>query len=129
MELTEQDYILGAWFAEDYQGNNWLMTIKRDKSDKLNWQGEYRFRYRKDNKVFKSADTKTFKVFELNNQTQEQVLKKIEELIKIIKVKYRKYFKYIEVNGDMMKFQFRMAQEPFANVKRVSREDFENNNY
>ena len=124
MEIRENDYILGTWFAEDYQGNNWLMTIKRDKNDEVNWQGEYRFRYKVDNKIFNSADTKNFMAFEVKG-SEEEVLKKMEDLAMIIKIKYKKRFKFVDVRGGVEKFQFRMAQEEFTNFKKMDKDEFE----
>ena len=126
MELKEDDYILGCWFAVDPDDNDWLMTIKRKQDDPLNWTGEYRFRYRVDNKVFQSQDRKSFYSFTITNQTEEQVIEQLNKLVDMIREQYSKFFKYTEIKGNSEKFAFRYLQEDFANCTMISPEDFKN---
>jgi hypothetical protein len=121
MELTENDYILGVWFAEDFQGNNWIMTIKRPKDNMTHWFGEYRFRYKVDDKVFNSQDEKSFYSFEIKDQDEKEVLSQVNRIANVIKIKYGKSFSYTEVKGDIHKFQFRLAQEPFMNIQKLDK--------
>jgi len=122
MEFTVDDYILGMWFAEAPNGDNWQMTIiKRDGK----WLGEYRFRYKKDDKVWHSNDRKSFYNFKIpEEETEEEVLKKMEVFFDVIKIQYPRG-EFISIKGDFNKFIFRMAQEPWFNIKKISQEDFE----
>ena len=57
MEMLPEDYILGVWFACNKEGNDYMMTICKRNNE---WLGEYRFRYRRDEKIFNSKDIKNF---------------------------------------------------------------------
>ena len=106
MNLTENDYILGIWFAEAKDGNNFVMTVKRDKDKPKQWTGEYRFRYKVDDKVFESEDKKSFYEFTISDLTEEEVLAKIENIFNFIKIGYSAKSEYIEIKGNAEKFRF-----------------------
>lgn len=114
MEIKDNDYIVGMWFAEAKNGDNWQLTLlKRDNK----WLGEYRFRYKVDEKVFDSKDKKSFYSFTIDGKMKEkEVIAKLNKLFELIKIKYPKG-KFVEVKGDMDKFMYVMAQEKFIHIK------------
>src|SRR3990167_671736 len=125
MEIKETDYILGIWFAEDKNGNNFIMLVKRDKNTPKEWIGEYRFRYKVDDKIFDSDDKKSFYEFSIIDLTEKEVLAKIESFFESIKIVYSFKNEYVEIKGDVQKFMFRAAQAEWMNLKRLSKEEAE----
>lgn len=118
MEIHKNDYILGSWYAERDNGDNWLMTIVK-RGDV--WLGEYRFRYKKDTKVFNSNDKKSFYSFRVKGKMPEDmVIRAMNELFEILKLRYSKRNKFIEVKGDMDKWIYLLAQEDIMHIKTIS---------
>lgn len=125
MEMKEDDYILGVWFAEAPNNDNFMLTLKRDDSPK-NWIGEYRFRYLVDDKAFNSDDKKSFYGIKIKDKTENQVIKEMNKALKYVhKEKYTKRNEFVEIKGGLEKFMFRLAQQDWANVKQVSKEEYE----
>ena len=50
MELQENSYVLGVWFA-DYPVGNIMLTAFKDSEESDEWQAEIRLRLYKDNKT------------------------------------------------------------------------------
>ena len=122
MEIREDDYILGFWFAEAENGDNWLMLLLR-RGEK--YIGQYRFRYKKDDKVFDSKDEKSFYSFSAKTKdiAEGEMIKKINQIFEIVKLRYPLRAKYIEVKGDIHKFSYLGAQEDFFHIKTGSKEE------
>lgn len=115
MEFKKDDYILAYWFAADKDGNDWMITvIKRDNE----WIAEYRFRYRKDEKIFGSKDEKNYYSFKIPaSEPENLVIEKINKIFEIIKLRYSECATFTEVKGDIDKFIYLLAQEKFSNIK------------
>jgi len=117
MEIRKDDHIIGTWFAEAPNGDDWLLTVLRRGEKYL---GEYRFRYTRDGKIFDSKDKKSFYSLELSaaRYSEETVIEKLNRLFEIIKTRYSKFHKFIKVCGSFDRWRYLMAQEDFAHIKR-----------
>jgi len=120
MKLEECDYILGCWFAENDKGDNWLMTIKRVKDKSKDWEMEYRFRYKKDDKIWGSSDKKNWYGGIIRNQSEKEIIDTATQAHEIIKKRFSRVSKYVEVKGDLKRFAYLMAQEDWCNMKKLS---------
>lgn len=126
MDFKQEDYVLGVWFAEKKNGDNWLMTIKQKQGTTDCWEGEYRFRYKKDDKIFNSEDEKNVYSLGIDGESEDQIVEKLNGLFEVIKTEYTAHSEYVEIKGGMEKFMFRLAQCPWSNIKRFSgKEDYE----
>lgn len=80
IEFDNKTYILGFWYSNDPQtNNNWLCCIVRDDASDGDWKGWYRFRYKKDEKIFDSDDEKSWVM--LNGRKDKNMQKKTEDEI------------------------------------------------
>ena len=118
MVLTEDSYILGILYAEDKDGNNFMLTVIRHKDNLTEWEGEYRYRYRVDNKVFDSKDIKRIYRFKIKDKTEEQVEDMLKELLEYVKIKFTKFSEYVPIKGDTHKFAFIGAQQDWLHIKK-----------
>jgi len=102
IELHENDYILGIWFAEKHDFGNWICIIKRGK-DPNGWVGGYRFRQFSDNKVFDSEDLSESYNIKEKIASEEQMIKSINNIFSIVKLKYCDVHEFVEVKGNLDK--------------------------
>lgn len=117
MEIKPNDYILGMWFAEDMEGNNFLASVKKTTEK---WECEYRFRYIKDDNIFDSKDEKSFYRFTVGIEApEEQVKGAMEMLFKCIKIKYNKFSEAVLVQGNVDKFFKAVEGKPWCNMKKM----------
>jgi hypothetical protein len=56
-QFEENDFFVHFWFAEDIKGDNFLMFLRKTTEC---WKIDYRFRYKRDAKIFDSGDIKSF---------------------------------------------------------------------
>ena len=124
MVIEENDYILGFWFAEAGNGDDWLMILLRRGKKYI---GEYRFRYKKDDKIFDSEDKKSFYSFSAKTEdvAEDEMVKKLNGFFEMVKLRYSVRAKYIEVKGDFHKFSYLGAQEDFFHIKTGGKEEME----
>ncbi len=87
IELLPGDYILGFWFAEDKDKNNWFSCIKKAK-DSAEWDVRYRFRYNVDDKIFNSKDKRSWYHFISRGQSEDEMLATHELVFSVVKVRY-----------------------------------------
>lgn len=59
MQFKKDDRIIGVWFAEKPNGDNFMMTAKAGEKPGI-FEFEYRFRYVKDDRIWDSDDKKSF---------------------------------------------------------------------
>lgn len=102
MELDENTYVLGYWFASDGQNNWYLMMTKQNGK----WIGEHTFRYNKDDgDPFLDADKKSRYTFNLDGAVpEEEVIDKIELLFTVIKHKFDDFNDSFLIQGSADKF-------------------------
>lgn len=127
MEIKHNDYVLGFWtgHSEEFRAD-FLMTVLRRDGE---WHGEYRFRYHRDEKVYGSADEKSFYNFKSRVDERdpdgEALLANLERvLIPAIRVKYPDV-RFNEVKGDGQRFMYVMALNEQSHIKRVNAEEWE----
>jgi hypothetical protein len=119
MKIDQDDYIIGIWFGELNGVHNVMSTVKRSKEPGYDWFGEARLRMFNDDKIDDSTDTKSFWELRIKDQTEEQVIAKMNELFTAMKEKnFVDYYEYIPVNGDGEKFMFIVAMQPWSHIKR-----------
>lgn len=122
MEMKQGDYVLGFWFGPQIDGegsSDFLMTALRRDGE---WHIEYRFRYHVDKKTMDSDDKKNFYGYKLKETSEETVMAMLTEMVEhpVMTSKYKVEFH--EVKGDMDKWMYVMAQQPWASIKRVKAE-------
>lgn len=123
MDVNKDDYILGFWFAQASNGDNWTMTAKKHPTLPDHWLVEYRFRYKEDDKIFESKDTKSF-YNKMVVGTEEEVKHKLDDLFyTVITPRFNNRKEYIDVRGNQEKFIYLLAQADYVHVKKVSGED------
>ena len=86
IEMNDNTYILGLWYSNDPRtGNNWLCFIERDDSPDGDWKGVYRFRYKRDEKIFNSKDEKSWMTIEgrknksIPKMTEDQMIEYMDK--------------------------------------------------
>lgn len=117
IELVKQSYVLAQWFAENEAGDDFMMCVyKKDKLD-LNFVGKYRFRYRKDDKIFDSEDKKVWYTINFFNEAEQLILMKMDYFINnLIAAKFKKVDKSI-VQGDTAKWIELAKKTTWCNMK------------
>ena len=127
MELKENDYILGYWFASDHSSNCWYtMVIKR--GDK--WLVQQTFRYNKEPEgefdPFSGKDKKNRTDFEIAGDADENsVIEKMNKIWEVIKIKYPSYSDMFLVQGDIAKFFDIAKTKHYLHMKQVDKEQYE----
>jgi|GEM_PF-2881992 hypothetical protein len=107
MELDENTYVLGYWFASDKDSNCWYMMICK-KNGK--WEGQYTFRYNMDKpgeefNAHSGKDKKNIYKMSWKGETPEdQLIGKVNALFEVIKVKFNDFNDSFLVQGDSTKF-------------------------
>lgn len=74
--INEGDYVLGIWFVSAPSGDDWMGCVIRPKG-KNHFEGNYRFRYRKDDNIFDSDDEKSWYSF-IVRIVEDEPLEQIE---------------------------------------------------
>lgn len=117
VEINEDDYILGVWFGESKDRSNYLITVKRGKT-KSSWDVNLCIQVRKDKKIWRSKDDKSFFKTTMNDLTESEVEGKVNnELIPMFDELFNHRKCYTEIKGDSEKFAFKIAQQDWAHVK------------
>lgn len=113
MELLEDDYILGYWFASDKDDNCWYqMIIKRD--DK--WMGQYTFRYNEsadNDDPFSGKDRKNIYSMKIKNEmTEDEIIEITNIAFELIKKRYTYFSDMFLIQGNIEKF-FEIAKTKY----------------
>jgi hypothetical protein len=122
------DYIHSVYFVGNGLDADWMGRMVRDKGQ---WRFEYRFRYYKDDKAFDSKDVKNWYAFAAKEPGDEGAINLLEGLKKImlplLEVKFRSKMDVVmlECSTSDPKVLFELGSRPWANVKRLSKEEFE----
>jgi hypothetical protein len=121
IELTESTYIVGFWFASDPRtGNDWMACVIAHPEKKNHYKGWYRFRYRKDDRIFDNEDEKKWATFESKEeQTEKEVILNIDMAMEGISVRYKDVDKLM-VQGNLDKFIKLSDTKKWLNLKVVS---------
>jgi hypothetical protein len=121
MEFQPDDYILAVWFAET-DGGDFLMSVKKAKGSDV-WDGEYRYRYIKDDKIFDSEDEKSFYTMAIPDKTEEEVESILDGMFDLMKLKYSGYNEKLTIKGDINKFNKAMIKSKFCQIKIEKKND------
>ena len=120
MNLTDKDYILGYWFADDDDGDCWyMMIIKRD--DK--WLGQYTFRYHQEEGRFNPFSGKDKKnVYSLSfpgKLSEVEVLDSASEVFRFVTIKYNHFSDHFLVQGNIEKFMKISKTKSYVHMKTM----------
>jgi len=117
MEITENEYILGVWFANNPEIGNIMLTVyKKDLIDG-EWLLETRFRWYKDNKAFNSNDIKKSSTMMLNKNTSEEEIEvKNDIFLKCCKAMGFEETYYVPVKGGGKKLVRLLKAQPWAHI-------------
>lgn len=105
IEINERSYIVGCWFSENpTTGDSWLGMIIRDPENPNRYKGYSRFRYKKDPKVLKSKEEKSWCFFYLSDDyTDDKAIQFMNACQKQIDMIYSDKDSFI-VKGNVDKF-------------------------
>lgn len=117
VELNEKDHIVCIWQADDLDGNNFLMLLrKRDGCYLI----DYRFRYRRDEKVFDSKDEKSFYNCVCKPETTEtEVFEACKHVFLLISERYCIHSFCQRVDGDLAKFEAVLKKYECFHIKTM----------
>lgn len=118
MEIDENSYILGYWFASDGENNWYLLMIKKDGK----WIGQQTFRYNKNGSdPFLGEDEKSISEITIDgSRAEDEVIDTIEKLFELIKKTYSDYSDYFLVRGNAGKFMKIAKDKEYINFKAVN---------
>ncbi len=119
IEFDENSYVVGMWWASDpVTNNNWLCCVQRSKKNPRCFQGDYRFRYEQDDKIFDSEDIKNWYHFETKeDETEEDTIKAVNILQAAVSIKFPE-LDFLPIYGDLKKF-FELAKtKPWMHMKQ-----------
>lgn len=122
MEIKKGDYIIGTWhgYSPRFNADFICTALKRGNE----WLVEYRFRYHADDKVWGSADRKSGRAVSIDGALSEEAfLMKLRVLLDAVRVDYHVDWGFVEVRGDSEKWIYTMAQQDWAHVKSVSKDE------
>ncbi len=115
MEIKDTDYILGFWYAENDNGDTWLLISKREcysGSVSMAWIGEYRFKYKNGKK---NAYT-----FNTVDKSENSMIDYYDNLLEKMKESYTSTDKLI-VQGTLTKFRELAPTKKWIHILRSSR--------
>lgn len=120
IELLQDDYIVGFWYSNcPKTENNWLCCVKRNRENKMRYEGTYRFRYKRDDKVFDSSDEKSWMSFESKeDQTEQEMIASIDEIQKNMRFLYPD-MDFLLVQGDLALFMEKSKTKDWMHIKQV----------
>ena len=114
-DFDEKTYILGFWFAEDNIGNNWMLRVQKNGDD---WHGTFRFRYKKDDKIWDSDDEKIWNSFRLKNVDEKEVIQEINIFFTAVLLEYPRADTLL-VQGGIEKFLELANTKSWMQIKKV----------
>lgn len=126
IELTDKSYIVGMWFSRHPDTNdNWLACVVKDPDNSNRYKGWSRFRYNKDDKIWKSHDEKSWSTFVSHeNCTDEDMIHFMESLQTQIEEQYPDKDNII-VQGGLSKLMELAKNKPWMNLRHVPVEEVE----
>jgi len=121
MELQEGDYILGFWFASDYNLDCCYGIVKKTNEK---WIIQQTFRYNKENKEefdpFSGKDKKNIYYYEASlNKSEKSIIESMNEVFDAIKIKYRNESDMFFVRGDASKFIDIAKTKHYLHLKEI----------
>lgn len=121
MEIDQNSYILGYWFAADNNDNCWYMIVKKGKEK---WEGQYTFRYNKEetweDDPFSGKDEKNIYSFSAPlSESEDDVIEKINELFKVVKIKYNSVSDFFLIQGNAEKFMDIAKTKSYLHIKQA----------
>lgn len=117
MELGNNDYVLGMWFADDKDGNSLMMIVKRGENLD-SWEGEYTFRYKRDDKIFDSNDVKSRYSFKIEKTSDQEVIEKMNLAFDMMSVRFNNFRDFVEVKGDHSKMVELLKDKKWCHIKK-----------
>lgn len=121
-KLDERDHIACFWFADDLDGNNFLMLLRR-REDR--WMVDYRFRVVIDEKVFDSTDRKRFFHADFVPGTSEaDAFKTCQEMFQLTNKEFCINCICQRVDGGVEKFVEALKKYPCFHSKAISRGEY-----
>jgi hypothetical protein len=118
MELLENDYILGYWFASDKKDNCWYkIIIKRENK----WLGQYTFRYNKseehDDPHSGKDEKNIYNFYADGNEKECEMIEKANSVWTVIKLRFNDYSDMFLVQGDRQKFLDMAKEKDYLHLK------------
>lgn len=118
MELANDDYILGYWFASDRDLNCWyMMVIRRDGK----WMMEYTFRYNNSNEdddAFSGKDEKSvYTVSPKNEMTEIEMIDYADALWNFNRNIFNNMSDRFLVQGGVVKFVEMAKEKDYLHLK------------
>lgn len=122
MEINEDSYILGYWFASKENHDCWYMMVKKE-NDK--WEGQYTFRYNNEeddeDDPFSGKDEKRIYNFSIDiKMNEEQIVSKLNDIFENIKVEYNNFHDHFLVKGNAEKFMEITKTKHYLHVKAAT---------
>lgn len=117
MNFYQSDYILGVWFAESKNGDNFYIFVKKEVSGL--WIGQMTFRHHKDPDPWADKDEKYHKNFTSDSKTEEEVIETINSLFSSASIAYNAYTDILMVQGDLTKFIQLAKTREWLHMKKV----------
>lgn len=116
--IDENTYVVGYWFASDGE-NNWYCCILKNEDGE--YFGQQTFRYNKgDEDPHLGKDEKSIYKIKIDKEkTEEEIIKLINQLFEVIKLKYNDYHDHFLVQSKGNKF-FEIAKtKHYFNMKQA----------
>jgi len=118
MEIDENSYILGYWFASDENDNCWYLMMQKKDGE---WIGRQTFRYNIEHSdPFSGKDEKEITTIKPKRDlNEEEILNIINDLFEIVKVKYNNFSDSFLVRGNAEKFMDIAKTKSYMHIKVV----------
>jgi len=134
IEIKPEDYYLGMWFFElpDQfsrfgKGGDFMLCVQRKKTEPTTWQITFRFRYKKDGRIWDSDDEKSWYRATATGKTEAQMEQDMHGFIKTIGVAAARIADFFPIRGDGDEFARKIQESPppWMHAKQMSREEAE----
>lgn len=119
MELNDNTYLIGIWFSSNpHTLDSWLCHAIKDPDNPDKYKVFYRFRYKKDDKIFNSEDEKNHYEFGFNDtQSEDYIIDFIDKIQSLIEPGYPEKDKII-IKGNVDKMFSLCKDKPWFNIRK-----------
>ncbi len=132
IEINPENYYIGMWFFELPKhfsrfgnGGDFMMCVSRKKTEPTTWKIVFRFRHKKDDRIWDSDDEKSWYSATATNKTEAQIEQDMHDYIKTIGVVAHEIGDFFPIHGDGDEFARKITESPpkWMHAKHLTKEE------
>jgi len=134
IEISPENYYVGMWFFEFPErlsrygkGGDFMLCLQRKLTEPTTWHIIYRFRHKKDGRIWDSDDEKVWFQGTAANKTEAEIERDMQTYIGKISMVAGTVADFFDIhgNGDVMTEKIRLSPPPWMHAKTVDKEEAE----